>query len=105
MLLVVEPTVSGVHDLERALTLVGHFGMPAVIAINKYDLNEANTAQIETQCSLRGVEIAGKMPFDNIVTESIVRGIPVVEHSNGEVARAIGELWRNLANVLGTGAH
>ncbi len=104
-LLVTEPTFSGMHDLDRVLDVCKHFGVRAMVCINKYDLNEANTAQIETQCSLRGVEIAGKMPFDNIVTESIVRGIPVVEHSNGEVARAIGEVWRNLSNVLGTGAH
>mgnify|MGYP001182402843 CR=1 FL=1 len=102
-LLVTEPTLSGMHDLDRVLDVCRHFGVRATVCINKYDLNETNTAQIEKQCSGRGVEIAGKIPFDNIVTESIVRGIPIVEHSDGRVARAIREVWNALSSILAPG--
>jgi MinD superfamily P-loop ATPase len=99
-LLVAEPTLSGMHDLERILDVCRHFGVPALVCINKYDLNEENTRQIENQCLSRGLEIAGKVPFDNVVTESIVRGIPVVEHFNGKVAREIRRMWRILSGIL-----
>jgi MinD superfamily P-loop ATPase len=100
-LLVAEPTVSGMHDLDRILDVCQHFGVRTMVCLNKYDLNEDNATQIVSQCLSRGVEIAGKVPFDNIVTESIVHGVPVVEHSDGNVARAIKDIWFALSAVLG----
>lgn len=99
-LLVTEPTLSGMHDLDRVLGVCIHFGVPAMVCINKYDLNEENTRQIENQCRSRGVEIAGRIPFDNVVTESIVQRVPVVEHSNGKVTREIEKMWRTLSAIL-----
>jgi MinD superfamily P-loop ATPase len=99
-LLVTEPTLSGMHDLDRVLSVCLHFGTPAMVCINKYDLNEENTRQIENQCLSRGVEIAGRIPFDNVVTESIVQGVPIVEYSNGKVAVAIERMWRTLSAKL-----
>ena len=102
-LLVTEPTLSGMHDLERVLGVCQHFDVPALVCINKYDLNEENTRQIERNCLSQGIEIAGKVPFDNVVTESIVQGIPVVEYSNGRVTREIERMWHTLSAILGNG--
>jgi MinD superfamily P-loop ATPase len=99
-LLVTEPTLSGIHDLERVLGVCRHFGVPAAVCINKYDLNEANSRQIEGYCLSQGVEIAGKIPFDNIVSQSIVQGVPVVEYSDGMVSREIKKLWSTIAGVV-----
>ena len=99
-LLVTEPTLSGIHDLERVLGVCQHFGVPALVCINKYDLNEENTQQIESSCLNQGVEIAGKISFDNIVTQSIVKGIPVVEYSDGRVTREIEKMWGTLSAML-----
>jgi MinD superfamily P-loop ATPase len=95
-LLVTEPSLSGIHDLERVLGVCRHFGVPAMVCINKYDLNEENTRQIEAQCLSQGVEVAGRIPFDNVVTESIVQGVPVVEYSDGNVTREIERMWHLL---------
>jgi len=103
-LLVTEPTLSGMHDLDRVLDVCKHFGIRAMVCINKYDLNEENAERIESQCRKRGVEIAGKIPFDNIVTESIVLGIPLVEHSGGRVAQEIKNIWRTVSAVMRNGA-
>jgi MinD superfamily P-loop ATPase len=103
-LLVTEPTLSGMHDLDRVLDVCKHFGVRGMVCINKCDLNEENANRIENQCLSRGVEIAGKIPFDNVVTESIVSGVPVVEHSEGKVAREIKSIWRTLSAVLEDGA-
>jgi MinD superfamily P-loop ATPase len=100
-LLVTEPTLSGMHDLDRVLELCNHFGVPARVCINKYDLNEENTLQIEKRCLDQGIEIAGKVPFDNVVIESIVQGIPVVEYSDGRVTEEIKKMWYNLLVILG----
>jgi len=99
-LLVTEPTLSGMHDLERVLEVCRHFGVPALVCINKYDVNEDNTRQIENHCLAQGIEVASKIPFDNIVTEALVHGLPVVEYSDGEVSHEIEALWQKISNVL-----
>lgn len=102
-LLVTEPTLSAMHDLDRVLDVCRHFNIPARVCINKYDLNEENTRQIEVQCYSRGVEIAGKLPYDNIVTESIIRGVPVVEYSKGNIANEMEKMWHSLSEILSNG--
>jgi len=102
-LLVTEPTLSGMHDLDRVLGVCRHFGVPAQVCINKYDLNEENTKQIEDSCLNQGVEIAGRIPFDNVVTESIVQGLPVVEYSSSRVTQEIERMWHTLSVMLRNG--
>jgi MinD superfamily P-loop ATPase len=99
-LLITEPTLSGIHDLERVLGVCRHFGIPALVCINKHDINEENTLQIENYCRNQGVEIAARIPFDNVVIEAIVKGLPVVEYSRGEVAGEIEKLWKKLNMVM-----
>jgi MinD superfamily P-loop ATPase len=98
-LLVTEPTLSGIHDLERVLGVCRHFGVPALVCINKYDLNEDNTRQIEAYCSAQGVEVASKILFDNVVTEALVQGVPVVEYSDGSVSQEISTLWQKISTL------
>jgi len=99
-LLVTEPTLSGIHDLERVLGVCRHFGVPALVCINKYDVNEDNTRQIESYCLSQGVEVTSKIPFDNVVTEAMVQGLPVVEYSDNSVSREINLMWQNIAERL-----
>ena len=98
-LLVTEPTLSGIHDLERVLGLCRYFGIPALVCINKYDLNEENSRRIENYCYDQGVEVVAKVPFDNVVTEAIVHGLPVVEYSEGKITQEIGSLWQRLTRT------
>ena len=97
-LLVTEPTLSGMHDLERVLSVCRHFGVPALVCINKYDINEDNTCQIANYCRVQGIEVAARIPFDKAVTEAIVHGLPVVEYTDGMVSRQIKTLWRDVFN-------
>jgi len=92
-LLVTEPTLSGIHDMERVLGVCRHFSVPALVCINKYDINEGNTRQIERFCEEQGIEIAGRIPFDNRVTEAMVHGLPVVEYTRNGISRQIEALW------------
>ena len=99
-LLVTEPTLPGMHDLERVLEVCRHFGVPALVCINKYDINEDNTHQIESFCLSQGVEVAARIPFDNIVTEAIVCGLPVVEYTRNDVSHQIEALWSKVIHRL-----
>jgi MinD superfamily P-loop ATPase len=99
-LLVTEPTLSGIHDLERVLEVCRHFGVPALVCINKCDINEDNSRQIEAYCSAQGIQVASKIPFDNVVTEALVHGVPVVEYADGSVSREIAALWQKVSRRM-----
>jgi MinD superfamily P-loop ATPase len=99
-LLITEPTLSGMHDLERAIGVCHHFGIPAMVCINKHDINEENTSNTEIFCRDMGVEVISKLPFDNVVTEALVQGLPVVEYSSNGIAGEIELLWQNVYKVL-----
>jgi MinD superfamily P-loop ATPase len=96
---VTEPTLSGIHDLDRVIGVCRHFGVPALVCINKYDLNEDNTRHIESYCQGLGIQVISKIPFDNVVTEALVQGLPVVEYGNGRVAQEIESLWQALSTL------
>jgi MinD superfamily P-loop ATPase len=99
-LIVTEPTLSGIHDMERVLGVCQHFGVPAMVCINKYDLNDKNTIAIHDYCRENGVDVAAMIPFDNAVTEAMVKGVSIVEHSDGRVAREIKSLWQHIDQKL-----
>jgi MinD superfamily P-loop ATPase len=99
-LLVTEPTLSGIHDLKRVLDVCHHFSVPALVCINKYDINEGNTRQIEKFCLGQGIEVAARIPFDNIVTQAMVAGLPVVEYSRDGVSQQIEAVWEIVATSL-----
>jgi MinD superfamily P-loop ATPase len=73
VLLVAEPSLSSLHDLERILDLIDFFSIPRWVVINKYDLAPSVTGEIEEFCKSRQIEVMGKIPFDRSITESIVR--------------------------------
>lgn len=94
---VAEPTISGIHDVERILDLIRNYLFITVkVIINKYDLAPENTAKIEAFCQQRGIEVIGRVPFSPAVVEAVVRGIPVVEYEQGEVTAAITDIWQKI---------
>ena len=99
-LLVVEPTVSGVHDLERILATTQHFGVPAAVVINKADINFDQVATIEAYCAEQGIPAVGRIPFDTVVTEAMVQGQPVTVHSANQVTEALTRSWRAVYTIL-----
>jgi MinD superfamily P-loop ATPase len=95
-LLVVEPTVSGAHDLERVLGTTEHFGVPALVAINKADLNPERSREVAAFCAGRGIEVVGRIPYDTVVTEAMVEGRPVTAYTDGAVSAALREIWERV---------
>jgi len=98
-LIVTEPTLSGIHDLERIVGVAHHFGIKGVVCINKYDLNLIITQKIEEYCRHNNIELVGKIPFDISVIEALVRGLPIVEYSNNQVTHEIKNLWEKILEI------
>jgi MinD superfamily P-loop ATPase len=97
---VVEPTVSGVHDLERIMATTDHFGVPSLVVVNKADLNTSRSEEIADFCAQRGVQVVGRIPYDTVVTEAMVQGRPVTEHTKAPVTEALTRVWARVRNVL-----
>lgn len=99
---VVEPTLSGIHDLRRALQLLEHFEVTPSVIINKYDINMENTASIRGFCGEHGIPTLGMIPFDESVTRAMVQAKPVVVYSPGSPASlAMREAWIEFSSFLG----
>jgi len=104
-LVITEPTMSGIHDLERALELLRHFDVPPLVCVNMYDINEDNADKIASFCKENGIEVVGRIPFDSIVTEAMVNGKPIVEYApESDVARRISETWKKITVALERGS-
>jgi len=94
-LVVTEPTLSGLHDLERVLHVCRHFNVSAGVCINKYDINSENSQEIEKRCKKNDVPLLGKIPYDENVPKAMVNGIPVTQY-NCPASLEIRHLWESV---------
>jgi MinD superfamily P-loop ATPase len=103
VVIVTEPTVSGVHDMERVMKLAAHFGVPAVVVINKADLNSEQARRIEDIAKAHGSRVIGRIPFDRVVNDALMAGKTVIEYGNGNAEEAIRAVWKELQETLAGG--
>lgn len=95
---VVEPSVSGAHDLERVAALARHFRVPLSVVVNKRDINPDVAAGIEAFCSKSGVAVLGSVPYDLSITAAQVAGKSIVEFDGRSAASAaIESIWKRLS--------
>jgi len=100
VLVVTEPTLSGIHDMKRVVELAAHFHIPVFVCVNKFDINPDLTDQVETFCREHRLKLVGRIPYDTVVTKAMVQGKTVVEYSSGVVAKEIEKLWRQIGYQL-----
>jgi MinD superfamily P-loop ATPase len=93
VLLVTEPTLSGLHDLERVAQLTRHFGIPTLVCVNKWDLNPEVCERIEARAREWGLGLAGRVRYDHAFTEAQIRGKSVVEYGRGGCAADLRAVW------------
>lgn len=96
VILVTEPSVAALHDLERIKKLVKHFGLKPEIIINKADINGMVAHKIAELAQERGARVIGEIPFDETVKEAIKDGKPITEFNNGAASRALQEIWTKI---------
>lgn len=97
---VAEPTLSGIHDLERVAEVAARFKIPMGCLVNKYDINPANAARIEEWCRKHAVTVIGRVPFDETVVRAIIEGRTVVEAGKGPASDAIAAAWQEVTRCL-----
>lgn len=107
VLVLSEPTVSGLHDLKRAIKLTSHFRIPTVACINKYDINEKKSLEIEAFCKNSGIPLLALLPYADITTEAMMKEETVIEYSAhsgtsgaAEFANIVRNLWSEIETRL-----
>jgi len=100
VLAVTEPTLSGIHDLERVAALAKHFESRMTVCVNKWDINPDMTERIENWCSREGIAVSGKISYDPIITRAQIAGVSVIEYSSGNAAMEIKKVWRHIAREM-----
>ncbi|MDY0262420.1 P-loop NTPase [Syntrophotalea acetylenica] len=100
ILIVTEPTVSGVHDMERVLELAEHFKIAALIVINKADLHAGQAQRIEEIAQQRNARVIARIPFDRQVNDALLAGKTVIEYGRGPAFEAMQQIWNHLKQEL-----
>lgn len=101
VLVVTEPTLSGLHDLERVSDLTRHFSINTQVCINKWDLNGDLALEIDTRARQRGMGVAGKVRYDHAITKAQIKKKSIVEYARNGAAADIRQLWTEVTNVIG----
>lgn len=99
-LVVTEPTMSGLHDLERVIKLTRHFNIPTMVCVNKWDINEDMTEKIRSWCQQNDVALVGQCRYDSAVTKAQVQKKAVVEYTQEGISEDIENLWSELSKVI-----
>jgi MinD superfamily P-loop ATPase len=100
-LIVTEPTVSGIHDLQRILETAAHFHIPTLVCVNKADLDPTGTRQIESFCRANNLNLAGNIPFEEAVTRAMMNGKPVTAYSSAALSsRCMASIWQAVIDRL-----
>jgi len=93
VLIVTEPTLSGLHDMSRVSDLTSYFQIPTYGIVNKWDLNPEITAQIKVIMQEIGIVWAGKVPFDEAVTKAQLVQKSIVEFTSNGISKDIKNIW------------
>lgn len=97
VILVAEPTMSGLHDLRRIVETVRHFRIKMGVVVNKYDINPSKTQEIEEYCKTEEIEVLGKIPYDECVKQATENAQPVILY-DCLASNEIKHVWENVSS-------
>ena len=100
VLIVTEPSKTGLHDLRRVHDLARFFDIPVSVCVNKHDINDAVCDEIISYCEENGLPVAGKIPYDPLVTGAQLEATSVVERNSSPAAQAIKDTWKNVEQSM-----
>lgn len=96
VVVITEPTISGMHDYERVAKLAEHFGISLFMVVNKWDINPSMTKKIEDLAKSSGAAVPGRVSYDKKVTSAQISGISIVESGDSKAADEIKDIWTKL---------
>lgn len=79
VLIVTEPTLSGLSDLKRLLETCAVFQVKTAVCVNKWDINPAQTKALEQFCKEQGILFAGRIPYDKTASEAVNAGKSIAD--------------------------
>jgi MinD superfamily P-loop ATPase len=99
VLIVAEPSISGISDMERIISTADKFQIKTAVCINKYNTNLLNTEKIIRYCQKYNIPYSGRIPYDKKAIEAINNGLSIVEIdcSSGEAVKSV---YRNTMALL-----
>ncbi|HBB9210893.1 TPA: ATP-binding protein [Escherichia coli] len=100
VLVVTEPTKSGLEDLKRVVELCKHFGVFTMVCVNKFDINEEVTKEIENFIYENQIVLVGKIPYDDMVMKSINKLKPITFYKDSIAEKAIEAMWSNMTKYI-----
>jgi len=100
VLVVTEPTKSGLEDLKRVVQLCKHFGVFTMVCVNKFDINEEVTKEIENFIYENQIVLVGKIPYDDMVMKSINELKPITFYKDSIAQKAIEAMWSNMTKYI-----
>jgi MinD superfamily P-loop ATPase len=100
LLIVTEPTLSGMHDMQRVKALADRMSIPCFLCVNRADLNQDQAGAMVDWAGEHGVVPVGEIPFDPEVVRAMKAGKSLVEFSDGPASRAVGRMWTRLQGLV-----
>jgi MinD superfamily P-loop ATPase len=101
VLVVAEPTLSGIHDLERVAQLASNFGVMTLVCVNKADINPEMTSRISGYARKQGLKVVGKIQYDEAFTKAQIMKATLIEYTGGDIAEKVKAMWRQITYALG----
>jgi MinD superfamily P-loop ATPase len=87
--------------MERVVQLASHFSVPAMLCVNKFDINLEMTREIESYAQKKGLPCLGRIPFDPIFTKAMVQCQTVFEYNTASPASlAVNKIWKAILQVV-----
>ncbi len=100
VVIVTEPTLSGVHDLKRVIELAEHFSIPMLTIINKYDISQPNANAIEKILTHHSIPLIGRIPYAPVISQAQIQGIPFVEANDPVLTPLMQRIWQHIKNAV-----
>lgn len=100
VLIVAEPTISGMHDMKRIIETSKHFGVNCAVCINKFDVNEDTANEIESYCKGLSVPVIGRIPYDETVIKAVNNCQSIASYPESPAGKAIASIWDNISKII-----
>lgn len=99
VLLVAEPSLSGLSDLKRVAQICRGFGTKTAICVNKADISPKNTDKVAQFCEEEDIPFLGTIPYDKAVPQAINAGHSIAE-SDSPARTALKKIFEQTMRLL-----
>ncbi len=100
VIIVVEPTMTAIHDMKRVIELTQFFKIQPAVIINKATINEEQRVSIVDFCKNESIPIVGELSYNLAIYKAMVNGETILEYGIQELEGSLNQLWKNISELL-----